>query len=314
MPAVGARPTTALHTAKAADADEEHPLAAAIVAEPAADDRHHAERERVPRHDPLQLSGIRPGVAPDRRQRDRDDADVEQGREEGRHADGERAPAPRVELDTVLRDGCHARRPGHAATLTVGDPPARRGGSRRGAGQLRDDPGHLVGAPPRQGEPTGAVAVAVDDDVVGVLVGRAALGLEPHRRRAPGADPPGRRGSRRRAVVGRPRRRAGRAAVRRPRPGWSSTRPRRPRLRRAPRRRTGPRRASPPGPTTMPRAPGFPRVTTCVRTGWTRGSAASARAATPAASTTMPRVGSAGRASLVSVPPAAVSRSRSHGR
>jgi hypothetical protein len=106
------------------DAHEQHGLAAAVVAEPATDDRDHPEGERVPRHDPLQLRGPGTGVAPDGRQGDGHDADVEQRREQGGHAHGQGAPAPGVELDLL------AGRRRHRCDLAMG----ARVGTRQPAG------------------------------------------------------------------------------------------------------------------------------------------------------------------------------------
>ena len=97
------------------DPDQEHALATPVVAEPATDDRHDAEGERVAGDHPLQLRRARAGVAPDRGQRDGHDADVEQGREQRGDAHRERPPAARVELwpRSGGRRGHSLAAPGH---------------------------------------------------------------------------------------------------------------------------------------------------------------------------------------------------------
>ena len=94
----GARPDHRAEPHERGDPDLQHQPPAAVVAEPAADDRHHPERQRVAGDHPLQLG--RPGadVPADRHQRDVDDADVEQRDVERADAGTEGPPAPRVRL------------------------------------------------------------------------------------------------------------------------------------------------------------------------------------------------------------------------
>ena len=80
--------------------DEHHPAPAVGVAEPAAGDQRHPERQRVARHHPLHGGGrgVEPG--PDRGDRDVDDGDVEQRHEPDQQRHRQDAPAPRVGLRT----------------------------------------------------------------------------------------------------------------------------------------------------------------------------------------------------------------------
>ena len=118
-----------------ADADQQHPPPAAVVAEPASDDRDHAEGQCVAGDHPLQLGRPGAGAPADRGQRDRDDADVEQRGEECGDADGERPPAPRVELGGSP-GACPGRRahPSHQAMTARVTPPLQRPPGRAGYG------------------------------------------------------------------------------------------------------------------------------------------------------------------------------------
>ena len=57
--------------------DEQHLLAAAVIAQAAGQDRDDTERERVTRDDPLQLSRMRARALADRGQRDDDHGRIE---------------------------------------------------------------------------------------------------------------------------------------------------------------------------------------------------------------------------------------------
>ena len=98
-PTVGAAPAAALHSTNARQRREEHPSAAQRVAEPAGRHQGEPERQRVAGRPPTASpAGVGTESPLHRRQRDRDDADVEQAHEPGDEGDRERLPAPRIGL------------------------------------------------------------------------------------------------------------------------------------------------------------------------------------------------------------------------
>ncbi len=78
--------------------EQEHPLPAEQVAEPAAGEQERREGEDVPVHDPLERALAEAEVAADRREGDVDHRVVDRGHEDGEGDGDERPPLPgRVE-------------------------------------------------------------------------------------------------------------------------------------------------------------------------------------------------------------------------
>ena len=63
--------------AEGGKADQQHPAMAGAVADPATKEQQRAERERVPRDDPLQVRRSEVQFPFDRRERDVDNAEIE---------------------------------------------------------------------------------------------------------------------------------------------------------------------------------------------------------------------------------------------
>ena len=130
------------------DADQEHATAAEEVGGAPAEQQEAAEGDGVGRQHPLQVLRREVEVGLDRRQRDVDDRDVEDGHEEGGADNGESLPATRVELGRgahglllavasrllvkprTVDDRCRAAVVAYAATDARGDAPARPGRAR----------------------------------------------------------------------------------------------------------------------------------------------------------------------------------------
>ena len=90
---LAAKPITRLESPNTIDAEQEHPAAAEDVAEPAAGDHQHRERQRVGVDRPLEPRQRRVQIALDRRQRDVHDSVVEHQHEQREAHRAERPPA-----------------------------------------------------------------------------------------------------------------------------------------------------------------------------------------------------------------------------